>query len=143
MATRAATARRMPMAASVNRQILLKSRPEGAPGLGNFELAKTPVLEPGDGEVLMRTLYLSLDPYMRGPHERREILRQAGRRRGAHGGRHGRRDCEVTKSQIRPARYRDRLWRRRVWVPGGTLCQTRRREEITLLGAIHFRCAAA
>jgi NADPH-dependent curcumin reductase len=56
----------MPMAASVNRQILLKSRPEGAPGLGNFELAKTPVPEPGDGEVLMRTLYLSLDPYMRG-----------------------------------------------------------------------------
>jgi hypothetical protein len=30
------------MAASVNRQILLKSRPEGAPGLGNFELAKNP-----------------------------------------------------------------------------------------------------
>jgi N-terminal domain of oxidoreductase len=54
------------MAASVNRQILLKSRPEGAPSLGNFELAKIPVPEPGDGEVLMRTRYLSLDPYMRG-----------------------------------------------------------------------------
>src|SRR5438034_8199319 len=56
----------MPMAASVNRQILIKSRPEGPPGLDNFELAEKPVPEPGEGEVLMRTLYLSLDPYMRG-----------------------------------------------------------------------------
>jgi NADPH-dependent curcumin reductase len=54
------------MAGNVNRQILLKSRPEGAPGLDNFELVETPVPEPGEGEVLMRTLYLSLDPYMRG-----------------------------------------------------------------------------
>jgi NADPH-dependent curcumin reductase CurA len=54
------------MAASHNRQILLKSRPEGAPTLGNFELVQGPVPEPGDGEVLMRTRYLSLDPYMRG-----------------------------------------------------------------------------
>src|SRR5215472_19384958 len=59
-------ARRSPMAADVNRQILLKSRHEGAPGLGNFELVQRPVPEPGDGEVLMRTRYLSLDPYMRG-----------------------------------------------------------------------------
>ena len=49
-----------------NRQILLKSRPEGAPGLDNFQLAESPMPEPGEGEVLMRTLYLSLDPYMRG-----------------------------------------------------------------------------
>ena len=54
------------MAGSVNRQILLKSRPQGAPGLDNFELIETPTPEPGEGEVLMRTLYLSLDPYMRG-----------------------------------------------------------------------------
>jgi NADPH-dependent curcumin reductase len=54
------------MSASVNRQIRLKSRPEGAPGLHNFELAHSAVPEPGDGEVLMRTRYLSLDPYMRG-----------------------------------------------------------------------------
>src|SRR5262249_41245102 len=51
---------------SVNRQILLKSRPEGAPGLDNFELVERPLPEPGEGELLMRTLYLSLDPYMRG-----------------------------------------------------------------------------
>lgn len=49
-----------------NRQILLKSRPEGLPTPGNFELVERPVPEPGEGEVLMRTLYLSLDPYMRG-----------------------------------------------------------------------------
>jgi NADPH-dependent curcumin reductase CurA len=51
---------------SVNRQILLKSRPEGAPGLDNFELVERPLPEPGEGELVMRTLYLSLDPYMRG-----------------------------------------------------------------------------
>ena len=54
------------MAGNVNRQILLKSRPEGTPSVDNFELAETPTPEPGDGEVLMRILYLSLDPYMRG-----------------------------------------------------------------------------
>ena len=54
------------MTGSVNRQILLKSRPEGAPSLGNFELMEGPMPEPGEGEVLMRIVYLSLDPYMRG-----------------------------------------------------------------------------
>ena len=54
------------MAGSVNRQILLKSRPEGAPGLDNFQLTEGPIPAPSEGEVLMRTLYLSLDPYMRG-----------------------------------------------------------------------------
>jgi NADPH-dependent curcumin reductase CurA len=54
------------MAGRVNRQILLKSRPEGAPSADNFQLTEAPIPEPGDGEVLMRTLYLSLDPYMRG-----------------------------------------------------------------------------
>jgi NADPH-dependent curcumin reductase len=54
------------MAGNINRQILLKSRPEGPPGLENFELVGVPVPEPGEGEVLMRILYLSLDPYMRG-----------------------------------------------------------------------------
>jgi hypothetical protein len=52
--------------AESNRQILLKSRPQGAPSLDNFELTETAIPEPGEGEVLMRTRYLSLDPYMRG-----------------------------------------------------------------------------
>src|SRR5215831_4215836 len=54
------------MAGNINRQILLRSRPHGPPSLDNFELTETPMPEPGEGEVLMRTLYLSLDPYMRG-----------------------------------------------------------------------------
>ena len=49
-----------------NRQILLKSRPTGAPSAANFELVSTPAPEPKDGEVLLKTLFLSLDPYMRG-----------------------------------------------------------------------------
>src|SRR6266478_1963925 len=54
------------MPATVNRQILLKSRPSGAPSAENFELVERPIPQPGEGEVLMRSLYLSLDPYMRG-----------------------------------------------------------------------------
>jgi len=50
----------------MNRQILLKSRPTGAPGLDNFELAERPVPEPGEGEILVRHSWMSLDPYMRG-----------------------------------------------------------------------------
>ncbi len=49
-----------------NRQILLKSRPTGAPSTANFELVETAAPAPGDGEVLLKTLFLSLDPYMRG-----------------------------------------------------------------------------
>jgi NADPH-dependent curcumin reductase len=49
-----------------NRQIVLRSRPEGAPTDDNFEIVETPVLPAGDGGVLRKTIYLSLDPYMRG-----------------------------------------------------------------------------
>ena len=51
---------------SINRQIRLKSRPAGTPTAENFELAEAPMPRAGDGEVLRRTIYLSLDPYMRG-----------------------------------------------------------------------------
>lgn len=54
------------MSSSMNRQILLKSRPVGEPKESDFALVETPILEPGEGEVLNRTVYLSLDPYMRG-----------------------------------------------------------------------------
>ncbi len=50
----------------INRQILLKSRPSGMPSAENFERVERPVPEPRDGEILTRTLFLSLDPYMRG-----------------------------------------------------------------------------
>ncbi|WP_438027700.1 NADP-dependent oxidoreductase [Sorangium sp. So ce233] len=45
-----------------NRQYILKSRPEGLPDRSHFELREAPVREPGDGDVLVRTRYLSVDP---------------------------------------------------------------------------------
>ncbi len=54
------------MTDDVNRQILLASRPDGAPTPANFRLAETAIPEPGEGEVLYRAIYLSLDPYHRG-----------------------------------------------------------------------------
>src|SRR5436190_22819501 len=49
-----------------NRQVLLKRRPEGMPAPGDFEIVDAPLPEPRTGEVLLRGIYLSLDPYMRG-----------------------------------------------------------------------------
>jgi len=49
-----------------NRQVLLKRRPTGAPTTEDFEIAEGPLPDPGEGEVLVRGIYLSLDPYMRG-----------------------------------------------------------------------------
>jgi NADPH-dependent curcumin reductase CurA len=46
--------------------VLLVSRPEGAARPENFRVVTHPVPEPGEGEFLVRILYLSLDPYMRG-----------------------------------------------------------------------------
>lgn len=56
----------MAPAKNVNRKIVLNSRPVGAPTLENFHLEEAAVPVPADGQVLLRTLYLSLDPYMRG-----------------------------------------------------------------------------
>ena len=56
----------MSQAHSYNRQILLNSRPVGAPTQDNFVVNETPIPEPKAGEILLRTIYLSLDPYMRG-----------------------------------------------------------------------------
>ena len=49
-----------------NREIHLASRPRGEAGPDNFELVQTDVREPGDGEVVVRNLFISVDPYMRG-----------------------------------------------------------------------------
>jgi len=48
-----------------NQRVVLASRPKGAPRLEDFRVETVPVPELQDGEVLIRTLYLSLDPYMR------------------------------------------------------------------------------
>ena len=50
----------------MNRQIVLRSRPEGNPTADNFEIVRVAVPPVTDGSVLRRTIYLSLDPYMRG-----------------------------------------------------------------------------
>ncbi len=50
----------------INRRVLLNSRPYGAPTTENFRIEHDPVPAPQTGQVLLRTLYLSLDPYMRG-----------------------------------------------------------------------------
>ncbi len=49
-----------------NRQVLLKRRPNGMPVPADFDVVDAPLPEPGEGEVLLRGIYLSLDPYMRG-----------------------------------------------------------------------------
>ena len=54
------------MTTEKNRQILLASRPRGEPGPDNFKLVETAVPEAGPGQMLLHTVYLSLDPYMRG-----------------------------------------------------------------------------
>ena len=50
----------------VNRRITLAARPDGYPTEANFKLVEDKVPSPGPGQVLVRALYLSLDPYMRG-----------------------------------------------------------------------------
>jgi len=57
---------RMSGARGTNRQVLLAARPVGFPRESDFRLVETPIPEPGPGELLVRVVYLSLDPYMRG-----------------------------------------------------------------------------
>ena len=54
------------MTQTLNRRIVLASRPVGAPVEANFRLEEVAVPSPAEGQVLVRNLYLSLDPYMRG-----------------------------------------------------------------------------
>ena len=51
---------------SQGKRIVLASRPVGEPKPSDFRLEECPVPTPGAGEVLLRTIWLSLDPYMRG-----------------------------------------------------------------------------
>ena len=50
----------------MNTKILLNERPHGEPKLGDFKTVKEDIMKPNDGEVLLKTIYMSLDPYMRG-----------------------------------------------------------------------------
>jgi NADPH-dependent curcumin reductase CurA len=74
--------------ADVNHQYRLKSRPEGMVGPHNFDYTEEPIPRAGDGEILVKVLYLSLDPAMRGwlsnersyvpPVEIGEVMRAIG-----------------------------------------------------------------
>ena len=49
-----------------NKGIVLASRPQGEANASNFRLIENEIGEPGEGQVLVKHHYLSLDPYMRG-----------------------------------------------------------------------------
>ncbi len=51
---------------NTNKQVPLARRPQGAPVPEDFDIVQTAIPEPGEGQFLTRTIYLSLDPYMRG-----------------------------------------------------------------------------
>ena len=52
--------------AALRRSIVLKHRPDGAPRREDFEIREDAVPQPAAGEVVTRTIWLSIDPYMRG-----------------------------------------------------------------------------
>lgn len=52
--------------AETMKRVVLASRPKGHPTPENFRIEEAPIPEPGEGEMLVRILWLSLDPYMRG-----------------------------------------------------------------------------
>jgi len=49
-----------------NTRVLFKSRPIGWVDASHFEIVTAPMADPGEGEVLVRNIFMSLDPYMRG-----------------------------------------------------------------------------
>jgi NADPH-dependent curcumin reductase len=54
------------MTLAVNRQIVLHARPQGEPRTDDFRLIERELPAPAEGQILLRTIYLSIDPYMRG-----------------------------------------------------------------------------
>lgn len=56
----------MPQNAETNRRIVLAQRPKGAPDAHTLRLETAAIPAPGPGQMLLRSAYLSLDPYMRG-----------------------------------------------------------------------------
>ena len=54
------------MSNKINRKIVLAKRPVGKPQIENFHLKESEIPTPKEGQVLCKTIFLSLDPYMRG-----------------------------------------------------------------------------
>ena len=53
-------------APGLRRSVVLKRRPKGEPSPADFEITEDAIPEPGPNQVMTRTLWLSIDPYMRG-----------------------------------------------------------------------------
>lgn len=51
---------------TMNKRVLLRHRPQGWVTEGDFEISEAPIPAPGEGQLLVRNHFLSLDPYMRG-----------------------------------------------------------------------------
>ena len=56
----------MAQSTNTNRRIVLSERPNGLPDKNTLQFEEAPVPQAGNGQMLLRTVYLSLDPYMRG-----------------------------------------------------------------------------
>ena len=54
------------MSDTIHRRVVLASRPEGIPQAAHFRIETAPIPRPGDGQVLVRNRYLSVEPAMRG-----------------------------------------------------------------------------
>src|SRR5215470_4599807 len=52
--------------ATTRRSVILRRRPHGAPSRDDFEIREDAIPSPAAGEVVTRTIWLSIDPYMRG-----------------------------------------------------------------------------
>src|SRR5690606_13845250 len=78
------------------KRIVLASRPAGEPAPENFRLESFNVADPADGQVELRVLYLSLDPYMRG---RMSDAKSYARPVSVGGIMQGETLCEVTRSR--------------------------------------------
>ncbi len=58
------------------RSLVLRRRPAGEPRADDFTIVEDPIPTPGEGEVLTRTILLSIDPYMRGRISGRVVYAQ-------------------------------------------------------------------
>lgn len=56
----------MPQTSKTNRRVVLAQRPDGLPNDNTLRLEQAAIPQAGAGEMLLRTVFLSLDPYMRG-----------------------------------------------------------------------------
>src|ERR1700722_1915208 len=61
---------------AIRRSVVLKQRPDGAPRREDFEVRVDEVPQPGPDEVVTRTIWLSIDPYMRGRLREQQLYAQ-------------------------------------------------------------------